>query len=181
MNPAQLPHSASMNISQNDVTQILKVIDETQNLDEVELVIDGLRLHVRRSPPTGAQPVAVAAVERAAAPASPAATTKSPAPAIQPAAPAQKREFQVPEGLTAIRAPMLGSFYRAASPGEPAFAEVGQQVKADDTVCLIEVMKLFNSIKAGVDGEVVQILVEDGQLVEYNQVLVLIRPSRKAG
>lgn len=171
-----------MNISQNDVTQILKVIDETQNLDEVELVIDGLRLHVRRSPAALGQPGTMPAAAQAAAPAMPAgnAASRSQPPAIQPAAPAPKREFQVPEGLTAIRAPMLGSFYRASSPGEPPFAEVGQQVKADDTVCLIEVMKLFNSIKAGIDGEVVQILVEDGQLVEYNEVLVLIRPGRKA-
>jgi acetyl-CoA carboxylase biotin carboxyl carrier protein len=86
----------------------------------------------------------------------------------------------VPEGLVAVRAPMLGTFYRAPAPGEKAFVEVGQKVKADDTVCLIEVMKLFNSIKAGVDGQVVQILADNGALVEYNQVLVVIAPGKHA-
>ena len=68
----------------------------------------------------------------------------------------------VPDGVVAIRAPMLGIFYRAPSPGEKPFVEVGQRVRADDTVGLIEVMKLFNSIRAGLDGEVVKILVDNG-------------------
>jgi acetyl-CoA carboxylase biotin carboxyl carrier protein len=72
---------------------------------------------------------------------------------------------------------MLGVFYRAPAPGEKPFVEVGQHVRADDTVCLIEVMKLFNSIRAGVDGEVVEILVENGGLVEFDQALIFIRPA----
>jgi acetyl-CoA carboxylase biotin carboxyl carrier protein len=72
---------------------------------------------------------------------------------------------------------MLGVFYRAPAPGEKPFVEVGQRVRADDTVCLIEVMKLFNSIRAGVDGEVVEILVENGGLVEFDQALIFIRPA----
>jgi acetyl-CoA carboxylase biotin carboxyl carrier protein len=69
---------------------------------------------------------------------------------------------------------MLGTFYRAPSPGEKPFVEVGQHVKAGDTVCLIEVMKLFNSISAGVDGTVVAIPAQNGVLVEYNQPLVYV-------
>ena len=69
---------------------------------------------------------------------------------------------------------MLGTFYRAQTPGAPPFVEVGQRVRADDTVCLIEVMKLFNSVKAGVDGVVMQILAENAKLVEYNEVLIII-------
>jgi acetyl-CoA carboxylase biotin carboxyl carrier protein len=72
---------------------------------------------------------------------------------------------------------MLGVFYRAPAPGEKPFVEVGQRVRADDTVCLIEVMKLFNSIRAGVDGEVIEILVENGGLVEFDQALIFIRPA----
>lgn len=167
-----------MNISHNDVSQILKVIDETQNLDEVELVVDGMHLHVRRSAQPGApQPPAAAAAALAVPP----ATLQARAPAAQSEAPARKRAAEIPQGATGIRAPMLGAFYRAPSPGEPPFVQVGQQVKPDDTVCLIEVMKLFNSIKAGVAGEVVQILVEDGELVEYNQLLIVIRPNANAG
>jgi len=69
---------------------------------------------------------------------------------------------------------MLGTFYRAQTPGAPPFVEVGQRVRADDTVCLIEVMKLFTSVKAGVDGVVTQILAENAKLVEYNEVLIVI-------
>ena len=71
---------------------------------------------------------------------------------------------------------MVGTFYRAPAPGEQPFVEVGQPVEATDTVCLIEVMKLFNSLQAGVDGEVAAILVDNEALVEYDQPLVLIRP-----
>jgi acetyl-CoA carboxylase biotin carboxyl carrier protein len=72
---------------------------------------------------------------------------------------------------------MLGTFYRAPAPGEKPFVEVGQRVRADDTVCMIEVMKLFNSIRAGVDGEVVKILAENGGLVEFDQALIFIMPK----
>ena len=78
------------------------------------------------------------------------------------------------DGEIAIRAPMLGTFYRASAPGEKPFVEVGQKVKADDSVAVIEVMKLFNSIHAGVDGIVVRIDAENASLVEFNQVLIVI-------
>ena len=72
---------------------------------------------------------------------------------------------------------MLGVFYRASGPGEKPFVEVGQRVRADDTVCLIEVMKLFNTNRAGVDGKVVDILVENGGLVEFDQALIFVAPT----
>ena len=75
----------------------------------------------------------------------------------------------------AVTAPMLGTFYRMPSPGEKPFVEQGDKVSPDDTVCLVEVMKLFNSVKAGMAGTVEQILVENGTLVEYGQPLILIR------
>ena len=69
---------------------------------------------------------------------------------------------------------MVGTFYRAASPGDKPFVEVGQRVKADDNIGVIEVMKLFNTIRAGVDGTVVRIQAENATLVEFNQILVVI-------
>lgn len=166
-------------ITQNDVSQILKVIDETQNLDEVDLVIDGVRLHVRRSAQGGpVEPVAATAAAGVAT--VPVAEPAARIPVAEPKRVEREPDAEVPEGMAAIRAPMLGSFFRSPSPGERPFVEPGQKVKADDTVCLIEVMKLFNSISAGVNGEVVRILVGDGELVEYNQVLVVIRPDAKA-
>lgn len=81
-----------------------------------------------------------------------------------------------PEGAVLIRSPMVGTFYRAAEPGARPFVEVGQQVTADTTVCIIEVMKLMNSIPAGKPGIVTHILVEDGEPVEYSQVMMVIEP-----
>jgi acetyl-CoA carboxylase biotin carboxyl carrier protein len=83
----------------------------------------------------------------------------------------------VPEGLVPIKAPFTGLFYRRPSPPEPAFVEVGSEVKEDTTVCLVEVMKCFSSIAAGVKGRVERILVENGALVEIGQVMFVIRPS----
>jgi acetyl-CoA carboxylase biotin carboxyl carrier protein len=70
---------------------------------------------------------------------------------------------------------MLGTCYRAPSPGAKPFVEVGDKVRPDDTVCMVEVMKLFNSLKAGVAGTVEQVLFENATLVEYGQPLILIR------
>lgn len=161
-----------MELSYSDVQNILKIIDSAEHLDEIELVYGGFRLHVVRN--GGGRPAIVSAVPVAApsgaAPVVAAApwTAARPTPAVA-----------APAGSVAIRAPMLGTFYRASAPGEKPFVEEGQRVRADDTVCLIEVMKLFNSIRAGVDGVVVKIAVENGGLVEYDQPLVFIAPDRK--
>ena len=82
-----------------------------------------------------------------------------------------------PEGAILIKSPMVGSFYRAPEPGARPFVEVGQQVEMDTVVCIIEVMKLMNSVPAGASGVVTHILVEDGGPVEFGQVLVVIEPS----
>ena len=81
-----------------------------------------------------------------------------------------------PEGAILIKSPMVGSFYRAPEPGARPFVEVGQQVETDTVVCIIEVMKLMNSIAAGAGGIVTHILVEDGGPVEFGQVLMVIEP-----
>jgi len=81
------------------------------------------------------------------------------------------------EGLISINSPLLGIFYRAPKPGAPPFVEVGTYVTEDDTVCLVEVMKLFNTVKAGVKGRIAKICAENNQMVEYNQTLFLIEPE----
>jgi acetyl-CoA carboxylase biotin carboxyl carrier protein len=106
--------------------------------------------------------------------------TSAPAPdsaATAAASPTRATEAAGPEGVIVIRAPMLGTFYRAPAPGQKPFVEVGQRVRADDTVCLIEVMKLFNSIRAGVDGEIFKIMAENASMVEFNQPLIFIFPE----
>ena len=167
-----------MELSHKDVRSIISVIDEAQHLEEIELVFAGFRLHVRRggsgaSPAHAPQPAASGGpVARAALPAL-TATTSAPAQALAHSHP-PRAEVPLAEGEIAIRAPMLGTFYRASAPGEKPFVEVGQKVKADDSVAVIEVMKLFNSIRAGVDGTVVRIDAENASLVEFNQVLIVI-------
>jgi acetyl-CoA carboxylase biotin carboxyl carrier protein len=98
----------------------------------------------------------------AAAPAAPPAP--SPAPEAPPAEPAGHL----------VKAPMVGTFYRAGSPGAPPFVEVGQSVRKGDTLCIIEAMKLMNEIESDVDGVVKAILVENGQPVEFDQPLFVI-------
>ncbi len=107
-----------------------------------------------------------------------------PAPAPQPAAPAQAAPEQ-PVGATEadapvtpsghiVRSPMVGTFYRASSPGATPFVEEGQQVKAGDVLCIVEAMKMMNQIEADKSGTVGAILVEDGEAVEFDQPMITI-------
>lgn len=150
-----------MELTHEDVQRILKIIEEAKHLEEFDLAYGDFRLHIRRHGSGEPQP-------------GPSGASLPPA-----AEPGRAAPPPVPEGMVAIRAPMLGNFYRAPSPAEKPFVEVGQAVRSDDTVCLIEVMKLFNSIKAGVDGKVAEIRAENGKLVEYNEVLIVIDPAGK--
>jgi acetyl-CoA carboxylase biotin carboxyl carrier protein len=157
-----------MELTHDDVKKILEIIDGATHLDQIEVVYGGFHLRAQRGRETESSvrdtPPLATTAPRSSAP--------SPSPAT--ARPPQRAEPTLGEGELAVRAPMLGTFYRAQTPGAPPFVEVGQRVRADDTVCLIEVMKLFNSVKAGVDGVVMQILAENAKLVEYNEVLIVI-------
>jgi acetyl-CoA carboxylase biotin carboxyl carrier protein len=98
-----------------------------------------------------------------------------PVPVMQPpaaAAPAAAAPA-VPQG-NVVKSPMVGTFYRSPGPGKPAFVEVGQAVKSDQTVCIIEAMKLLNEIECGFEGTISEILVENGQPVEYGQPLFVV-------
>lgn len=77
-----------------------------------------------------------------------------------------------------ITSPMVGTFYQASSPDVPPYVEVGSKVKPDTIVCIVEAMKLFNEIEAEVEGEIVEVLVNNGQLVEYGQPLFLVKPKK---
>jgi biotin carboxyl carrier protein len=97
--------------------------------------------------------------------------------ASAPAAGARATPRAYPPGAVLIKSPMVGTFYRASEPGARPFVELGQGVDADTTVCIIEVMKLMNSIQAGQKGTVMHILVDDGDPVEYGQVLMVVDPA----
>ncbi len=100
----------------------------------------------------------------------------APAPiAEQPAATPTKQDDD--SGYLTIKSPIIGTFYRKASPDKPVFVEVGQQINAGDVLCVIEAMKLFNEIESEISGKVVKILVDDASPVEFDQPLFLVDPS----
>jgi acetyl-CoA carboxylase biotin carboxyl carrier protein len=139
-------------LSDEDVREILRLIDESE-LDELRIETPGLHLHVRREP---APPV-----EAEVRPDVPGDGTPSP-PAPAPT---------VPRGLHSIDSPLLGVFYRAPAPGAPPYVEAGASVEPDTVVCLVEVMKMMNSLVAGVTGTIVEVCAENAELVEHGQPL----------
>ena len=163
-----------MALTHDDVKKLIAIIDSAEHLEEIELGFGDFQIHLWRGG-GAARPMASQA--------SPAplhtGRAASPSPAAPPAAPAPAAALELAPGEVAIRAPMLGTFYRAASPGDPPFVEVGHTVQANDTVCLIEVMKLFNSVRAGVEGTVTRILRDNASLVEFEEPLIVIRTSAK--
>jgi len=97
----------------------------------------------------------------------------APAPVALPVAPVAEAAAPAPVGHT-VKSPMVGTFYRAASPGAKAFVEIGSQVKEGETICIIEAMKILNEIESDKTGTITQILGENGQAVEYGQPLFVI-------
>lgn len=148
-----------------DIRKVKKLIEllEESNIAEIEIQEGEESVRISRNM-SGAQvqyaPAPVSAPAPVAAPAAPAA-------AEAPAAPA------APAGHL-VTSPMVGTFYRSPAPGAKMFVEVGQQVKKGDTICIVEAMKMMNQIEADKDGTIGEILVEDGQPVEFDQPLVSI-------
>ena len=158
-----------MSLTSNDVTAILQAL-ESSSFDTLDLEMNGVKLQLRRGgagPATSASP---AAAPRAALVATPSPASRHHAPATASVAP-----VEVPPGTTAVPAPLLGIFYRAPKPGEPPFVEVGSRVEAGTIIGIIEVMKLMNSVRAGVRGEVAAIPARNGELVEYGEALLFVR------
>ena|SRR5437016_8866120 len=157
-----------MELSEDDVLHILKLIDESK-FDYFQLEVGELKITVSKGDPIpipgAAQPGAVSAAPR-------------PAPAPTPAAAAAQtpKPVAVPEGMLSIAAPLLGTFYIAPEPGAPPFVKVGQQITEDTTVGLIEVMKVFNSVRSTVKGTIVDLVVQNGQFVEFGQTLFVVKP-----
>ena len=152
-----------------DLRKIKKLIDllEESNLAELEIKEGEEVVRLSRVPKGG---VTVAAPQVIAAPA--AATPAAPAVAA-PAPAAAPADSGLPAGHV-VKAPMVGTFYASSTPGAPAFATVGKQVKAGETLGIIEAMKMFNQIEADVSGTVVAILVENGQPVEFDEPMFVI-------
>jgi len=109
----------------------------------------------------------------------PAPAAHAPAATAAPAAPAEKAApAAASEGnQVTIKSPMIGTFYRSASPGKPVFVNVGDEIKAGQVLCIIEAMKLFNEIEAEISGKIVKVLADDSSPVEYDQPLFLVEPA----
>lgn len=166
-----------MELTEDEIIQILRLIEES-DFDEFHLEMGELKLVVKK----GAGGRANVTVEEPATPTKPLAAKKqAQADTAQKATSktqtAKPEVTVVEEGLVPIKAPMLGTFYRRPEPGAPPYVEVGTLVKEDDTVGLIEVMKVFNAVKAGVGGRISRVLAETAQLVEYGQTLFLVKPD----
>jgi len=162
-----------VSLTARDVAEILRVLEES-SFDTLDLDMDGVQLRLRRS---GAPPARDSAPTLAAAPrdvAQPRAA-KAAAPALT-ATPAPNAGAPEP-GALAVPAPLLGIYYRAPKPGEPPFVEVGDRVQADTIIGIIEVMKLMNTVRAGVAGQIVAISAPNGELVEYGQAVLWVRPD----
>lgn len=154
-----------------DIENLIELFNRSE-WDEMHLKTDDLEIFLSNDP-AARRPSA----QLLAAPVAPTATVVAATPTTAPAASTHVAEVSVPAGMVAVRAPNLGTFYRAPKPGAPAYVEVGQAIEADTEVCLIEVMKLFTPVKSGVKGTVRQIVVNDGTMVEFEQVLVIIEPA----
>jgi len=164
-----------MELSEDDVLHILKLIDESK-FDYFQLEVGELKITVSKGDPIPLPGTAAQSMPApAAASANPAPAPAAATPAAAPAASAPK-PAAIPEGMQPITAPLLGTFYIAPEPGAPPFVKVGQQITEDTTVGLIEVMKVFNSVRAGVKGTVIELVVQNGQFVEFGQTLFIVKP-----
>ena len=167
-----------MDLNEDDVIQIIRYLDES-NFNELRLQLGDLRIVVNRTGSVAPLPE----TDDATTTGPQATLPPPPPPVIEPSATAAASTLETApqsEDTTqrgqriSITSPMLGTFYRAPAPGEPPFVEVGTMVDEETTVCIIEVMKLFSTIKAEKRGRISRVSVEDGQLVEYGQVLFLL-------
>lgn len=153
-----------------DIKLIKQVVDlmKRSELSEFEFEEEGFKLRLTRKNgevvPQVMQPVAAPAPAPAPAPAG-GAPAEAPAPAAEE------------KGISVVTSPMVGTFYRAPSPDSPSFADVGTKVGADTVVCIIEAMKVMNEIQSEISGTVTEVLVENGEAVEYGQPLFKVKTA----
>lgn len=174
-------------LTYQDLLQIVELIKSAAQFSEFRLKVGDLEIDIKRTNGAVVAAAAPHAGESAATPAEPEIPRQRRGHAgggelvVEPAVSGRAPEHRAgpapfPENSVLVRSPMVGTFYCAPEPGARPFVEVGQRVEADTTVCIIEVMKLINSIPAGHSGVVKQILVGDAELVEDGQVLMVIDP-----
>ncbi|MCJ8167364.1 acetyl-CoA carboxylase biotin carboxyl carrier protein [Pontibacter sp. E15-1] len=159
--------------------EIQELIDfiAKSGLNKVNIETEEFKISVQRDPNQKVKYVKepMAAAPAPAPVAAPPAAIPAAAPAAAPAAPAAPASEE--SKYVAIKAPMIGTFYRASSPDLPVLVNVGDEVKQGQVICIIEAMKLFNEIESEVSGKIVKVLVDNANPVEYDQPLFLVDPS----
>lgn len=162
-----------MNLNFDELRELIITVSQT-DVAELTLKSDAFELTVRKGETgtvTSVSQIAVSppVVQTPVAPPTPNSPAAPPASEASPPPLEQK--------LEEIKSPMVGTFYRAPTPDDAPFTEVGARVQVGDTVCIIEAMKLMNELEAEVSGEVVEILVENAQPIEFGQVLMRVKPN----
>jgi len=148
-----------------ELKEIIDIVTSKETIEELELEKSGVRLRIRRAS-NHSSPVPTVSM---------AVTDSEPAPAIPTSAAAQEIAPKVEEELYYVKSPIVGTFYKAASPTSEPFVSIGGFVEKGAVLCIIEAMKLMNEIESDVAGEIVSVLVENGQPVEYGEKLFAIR------
>jgi len=152
-----------LTLTAKDVAEILRILEES-SFDELTLEMEGLKLSLQRG--SGARP----------------APDPPGRPSARPPSPREPIAIAASEpGLLEIPSPLVGIFYRAPRPGERPFVEPGSRVLEETVIAIIEVMKLMTPVRAGMKGEVAEILVENGAAVEYGEILMRVRPESVNG
>ncbi|WP_033828449.1 acetyl-CoA carboxylase biotin carboxyl carrier protein [Bacillus andreraoultii] len=164
-----------------EIRELIRLVDQS-NIDEFKYESDGIKLSMKKNQATQMQVVdtpvqikqdSIAAknVQQEERP----TTAELKAQLIEEKMDETKEKVVVDENLHKIISPMVGTFYSAPSPDAEPYVKVGTKVKSDSVVCIVEAMKLFNEIEADIDGEIVEVLVQNGQLVEFGQPLFLVK------
>lgn len=163
------------------VRGLIEAVDDS-GIDSLEITRAGTRIRIAKTPPpapVSAGPLAgapIAASLQAAAPAAAVQAADNPGAAVSESAASASEEAPASK-YSEVTSPMVGTFYRAPAPEAPAYVEVGSRVAKGQTLCILEAMKLMNELESDFDGVVHEILVENGEPVEYGQTLFLIDPA----
>ena len=165
-------------ILDDDIKQLMEYL-ESSSFVEFEMEREGVKIKLVRRPPPGSEPPAAPVSAASHGAGAPFAAAPGPAPVAAPpqtAAPAVEAA-----DVHLVKSPIVGTFYRAGSPDAKPFVSPGDRVSKGQVMCIVEAMKLMNEIEADIDGEVMDVLVSNGQPVEYGEPLFRIRPSGARG
>ncbi|PRO66706.1 acetyl-CoA carboxylase biotin carboxyl carrier protein [Alkalicoccus urumqiensis] len=156
-----------------EIRELIQLIDNS-SIDEFKYEQNGEKVTLRKHQQGGGETIRT--VQEAPQPVQPSQPAPQ-SPAQETSSASEKTEAEDRSGTHAVTSPMVGTFYAAPSPDADPYVTKGDTVKQDSVVCIVEAMKLMNEIEAEVNGEIVEVLVKDGELVEYGQDLFLVKPE----